>query len=51
MKIINKIILRNFKRFRTFEVDFDNQLNILVNRENCALQKRNNNEKINFVIC
>jgi predicted ATP-dependent endonuclease of OLD family len=30
MRIINKIILHNFKRFTDFEVDFDNQLNILV---------------------
>lgn len=30
MKLINKIILQNFKRFTSFEVDFDNQLNILV---------------------
>lgn len=30
MKIINKITLHNFKRFVDFEVDFDNQLNILV---------------------
>jgi predicted ATP-dependent endonuclease of OLD family len=30
MKVINKIILQNFKRFTDFEVDFDNQLNILV---------------------
>ncbi|MDR1552288.1 MAG: AAA family ATPase [Prevotellaceae bacterium] len=30
MKTINKIILRNFKRFTTFEIDFDSQLNILV---------------------
>ena len=30
MKVINKIILKNFKRFTAFEVDFDNQLNILV---------------------
>jgi predicted ATP-dependent endonuclease of OLD family len=30
MKTINKIILQNFKRFSVFEVDFDNQLNILV---------------------
>jgi len=30
MKIINKIILQNFKRFSSFEVGFDSQLNILV---------------------
>jgi len=30
MKLINKIILQNFKRFTSLEVDFDSQLNILV---------------------
>jgi predicted ATP-dependent endonuclease of OLD family len=30
MNIIHKIILQNFKRFTTFEVDFDKQLNILI---------------------
>jgi predicted ATP-dependent endonuclease of OLD family len=30
MKIINKVLLENFKRFIFFEVDFDSQLNILV---------------------
>jgi predicted ATP-dependent endonuclease of OLD family len=30
MKIINKIILQNFKRFTSFEVDFDSQLNIFI---------------------
>jgi predicted ATP-dependent endonuclease of OLD family len=30
MRIINKIILHNLKRFRSFEADFDNQINILV---------------------
>ena len=30
MKVINKIILHNFKRFTSFEADFDDQLNILV---------------------
>lgn len=30
MRVINKIVLQNFKRFTDFEVDFDNQLNILI---------------------
>jgi putative ATP-dependent endonuclease of OLD family len=30
MKTITKLVLKNFKRFRTLELDFDNELNILV---------------------
>jgi len=30
MRLINKLILQNFKRFTFFEVDFDNQINILI---------------------
>jgi predicted ATP-dependent endonuclease of OLD family len=30
MRLITKIILKNFKRFTSFEVNFDSQLNILV---------------------
>ena len=30
MKTIKKIVLKNFKRFRTLELDFDSELNILV---------------------
>ncbi|MDO9014321.1 MAG: AAA family ATPase [Polynucleobacter sp.] len=30
MKTIKKLVLKNFKRFRTLELDFDNELNILV---------------------
>lgn len=30
MKVITKIVLSNFKRFRSFELDFDSKLNILV---------------------
>lgn len=30
MKTIKKLILKNFKRFRTLEIDFDKELNILI---------------------
>ena len=30
MKIINRIILKNFKRFTSFKVDFDSRLNVFV---------------------
>ncbi len=30
MKTIKKLVLKNFKRFRTLELDFDKELNILV---------------------
>lgn len=30
MKTIQKLVLKNFKRFRTLELDFDDELNILV---------------------
>lgn len=30
MRTIKKLVLKNFKRFRTLELDFDNELNILV---------------------
>jgi len=30
MKTIKKLVLKNFKRFRTLEIDFDKELNILI---------------------
>lgn len=38
VKTIKKLVLKNFKRFRTLELDFDYELNILVDGNEAGMR-------------